>query len=250
MINVGSVTVSGDGVSGIIAQNAIGAININAGSISLEGLGGNGIEMVIGGNVRVDVGSIHGTGDNVCDFGAGIDVVRNSGLVRLTGGKATINGLERFENSGVIDLGDGKVGDLLTLSGDYVGRGDAALRLDVNAAVTASDQLVILGNASGSTRIRNEHSDNFLYSLGCAICCSRCSAFDCSGAIRRYRPGLGSCAYLSRHSNRYCGDLWRRWHRATLVVPTALNCSLGACSSCLVRMAGERSAHAARSCEA
>ena len=66
----------------------------------------------------------------------------------------TLAGLESFANSGLIDLSDGVAGDVLTVTGAYVGTGDAALSLDVDlAAPTLADRLVVGGAATGSTSI-------------------------------------------------------------------------------------------------
>jgi len=90
------------------------------------------------------------------DFGAGFDVFTNKGVVRLdkaaTPWRLSFLNLERFENAGgLVDLRNERAGDVLTLSGAYVGSDDARLGLDVDGNVV--DRLVIAGAATGKTAI-------------------------------------------------------------------------------------------------
>lgn len=128
------------------------AIRVERGTIALENRGtiAGGLQFA-GGNDQFDnAGLFVVTKDS--DFGSGTDVLRNSGTLRA-GGDVRLDGLERFENSGAIDLRNEKTGDVLTISGDYVGQGDAVVHLDIDGAGRASDRLVIEGSASGSTAI-------------------------------------------------------------------------------------------------
>nr|WP_232493690.1 pertactin-like passenger domain-containing protein [Novosphingobium kaempferiae] len=107
----------------------------------------------------VNSGKFLAMGDS--DFGDGDDLLLNSGTLVVrnlanearaaAGTSVTLKGLERFENSGTIDLRSGAVGDTLTLTGNYVGSGNALLALDVNNGL--ADNLVIQGAATGSTGI-------------------------------------------------------------------------------------------------
>lgn len=91
------------------------------------------------------------------DFGAGNDVFNNSGTLRVLGqsaipGTVTFTGLETFNNSNLINLRNGHVGDTLVLPGNYVGTGSALLGIDVNFGTTVTaDQLRVGGSATGST---------------------------------------------------------------------------------------------------
>lgn len=91
------------------------------------------------------------------DFGAGLDVFWNSGELRLIAGTAAksvaLQNLERFENSGLVELRNGVAGDTLTVSGDFVGAGGSTIALDVDVAGAKSDRLVVGGAATGSTRL-------------------------------------------------------------------------------------------------
>lgn len=86
------------------------------------------------------------------DFGAGIDSFNNAG--RLTAfSSATFNGLENFNNTGLIDLRDGATGDTLTLTGTaFNGGAGSQVGLDVNLATATADTLVV-GAASGVTSL-------------------------------------------------------------------------------------------------
>ena len=92
------------------------------------------------------------------DFGAGNDVFNNSGTLRVLGqsataGTVTFTGLETLNNSGLIDLRNGHVGDVLALPGSYTGSGAATIGVDVllGTATGTSDQLRLGGAATGST---------------------------------------------------------------------------------------------------
>lgn len=115
---------------------------------------------LITGNVEFGAGDdvVNNTGRFVLsgfsDFGGGNDRFVNTGLVTMQG-NATLARLERFVNAGTINLADGRVGDVLTISGDYVGM-DGRLVLDMDAGATggpAYDQLVVGGSATGTTTI-------------------------------------------------------------------------------------------------
>ncbi|SBV31745.1 exported protein of unknown function [uncultured Sphingopyxis sp.] len=128
------------------------AVRVENGTIAFENRGTitGGVRFAGGDDLFDNSGSLVLTKNS--DFGDGTDILRNSGVVRA-GGDLRLDGLERFENSGAIDLGNEKTGDVLTIAGDYVGRGDAVVRLDIDGAGRASDRLVIEGSASGSTAI-------------------------------------------------------------------------------------------------
>jgi outer membrane autotransporter protein len=95
--------------------------------------------------------------DKDSDFGAGTDLFKNSGTVKFATATtpkffAFLN-LEKFENSGTVDLRSGVAGDSFTLSGAYVGSGNATLGLDVNFTTGTADKFVVQGAATGSTQI-------------------------------------------------------------------------------------------------
>lgn len=90
------------------------------------------------------------------DFGGGTDLLINNGVITI-GAKATspvsvsLLSLEQFRNNGLIDMRNGHVGDVLTLSTDYDATAVARLALDVTAA--GADKLVVGGAAFGKTAI-------------------------------------------------------------------------------------------------
>lgn len=89
------------------------------------------------------------------DFGAGSDLLINSGVIRFGEATApavvTLRGLERLENSGLIDLRNGAVGDSLTVAGDFFGAAGSTVALDIDLAGGRADRLVVGGAASGTT---------------------------------------------------------------------------------------------------
>jgi outer membrane autotransporter protein len=157
-----------------VPQVGIGGVAAIVNSGTIQAQDGYAIRLASGRAVidnrgRIEGGVLLGAGDDQfdnsgtfaigrdSDFGTGVDVLRNSGAVKLASAKAAASyklaGLERFENSGTIDLGNKIAGDVLTLSGDYRGSGNAALLLDIDTAAGRGDQLVIQGDATGSTRV-------------------------------------------------------------------------------------------------
>lgn len=158
--------------NGATIVSGTGTTVTNAGTIN----GGNYALAITGGAATVNnSGTINGrvlltaNGDTVnnsgtfnanssSDFGAGTDVFNNSGTLRVLGqsttaGTVTLTGLETFNNSGLVDLRNGHVGDVLALPGTYTGSGAAQLGLDVNlgSSVFTGDQVRVGGAATGST---------------------------------------------------------------------------------------------------
>lgn len=158
--------------NGATIVSGTGATVTNAGTIG----GGNYALAIAGGAATVNnSGTINGAvlltanADTVnnsgtfnanddSDFGAGNDVFNNSGTLRVLGqsataGKVLFTGLETFNNSGLVDLRNGHVGDVLALGGAYAGSGAAQLALDVNLGTSTftGDQLRLGGAATGST---------------------------------------------------------------------------------------------------
>lgn len=89
------------------------------------------------------------------DFGDGVDLLRNTGIVALAEGKVAnilaLRNLERFENAGLVDLRNGAIGDQLTISGDFAGQEGSTVALDIDLAKGVADRLVIGGAATGKT---------------------------------------------------------------------------------------------------
>lgn len=110
-----------------------------------------------GNDIVTNNGTINAIGTS--DFGGGSDQIFNTGLLNAAraGGQGlvTFANLEQFTNAGVVSLLNGQASDRFVLSGNYVGQGNATLRLDVNlaGASTTADRLVIGGSATGSTRV-------------------------------------------------------------------------------------------------
>lgn len=101
-------------------------------------------------------GTFDATGTS--SFGGGTDTLVNTGLIRVrpaatAPGTVTFAGLESTVNSGLIDLRNGQIGDVLTLSGNFTGTGNSQVGLDVAADAGTADRLVVAGAATGSTAL-------------------------------------------------------------------------------------------------
>ncbi len=93
---------------------------------------------------------------NSVDFGGGANSLTNNATITI-GAKATspvkvtLMQLEALKNTALIDLRNGRAGDVLTLSGDYAGSGKARLGLDVGPG--GVDRLVVGDVANGKTAV-------------------------------------------------------------------------------------------------
>ena len=170
-------------LDGAPVQGATGGIDVTSGTGSLITIGdlvqaGNGLAVQVDGAAttltnqasgevvgRIDLtdandvfnnaGSFRPVGNS--SFGGGTDVLNNSGSILINPGApaapaaVTFTGLETFNNSGLIDMRNGRVGDSLTVPGAFTGSGASTLGVDVGA--TTADRLVVGGAATGSTRV-------------------------------------------------------------------------------------------------
>ncbi len=93
---------------------------------------------------------------NSVDFGDGINALTNNSVITI-GATATapvqvkLLRLEALKNTALVDLRNGRAGDVLTLSGDYNGSGKARLGLDVGP--NGADRLVVGDVANGKTAV-------------------------------------------------------------------------------------------------
>lgn len=97
---------------------------------------------------------------------AGLTTFTNTGMLSATNGTTAITGLATFTNAGAITMVDGQTNDVLTLGTpaaptNFVGA--AGSRLAVDVSPTAADQLVITGNASGTTVIAPSFVGGMVY---------------------------------------------------------------------------------------
>ncbi|MBB4859591.1 hypothetical protein HNO88_002920 [Novosphingobium chloroacetimidivorans] len=170
-------------LDGAPVQGATGGIDVTSGTGSTITIGdlvqaGNGLAVQVNGAAttvtnqatgevvgRVDLtdandvfnnaGSFRPVGNS--SFGGGTDVLNNSGSIVINPGApaapaaVAFTGLETLNNSGLIDMRNGRVGDSLTVPGAFTGSGASTLGVDVGA-ITA-DRLVVGGAATGSTAV-------------------------------------------------------------------------------------------------
>ncbi|CAN5187059.1 hypothetical protein BH10PSE4_BH10PSE4_10750 [soil metagenome] len=91
-------------------------------------------------------------------FGAtNTSTINNTGLIQIGAAGAAVSsttfaGLATLNNNGVVSLSNGVAGDVLNISGAYVGGAGAQLKLDV-AGANVSDRLQITGAATGATTV-------------------------------------------------------------------------------------------------
>jgi len=102
------------------------------------------------------------------DFRVGNDLFSNSGVVHTANNRnkneaVSFINLERFENSGLISLVDGHVGDTFTISNtvngkdlDYVASKGSALAVDayLGGPGSKADHFIVQGNVSGKTLLQ------------------------------------------------------------------------------------------------
>ncbi|MBV1688530.1 autotransporter outer membrane beta-barrel domain-containing protein [Novosphingobium sp. G106] len=156
-IDIGSATGSTVNNSGTISAGSRAIIsNGGAATINNTGTINGALALTGGGDVVNNSGQFNAAGTST--FGAA-DRFNNTGLVAV-GTASTVpatvalNGLTSFNNAGSIDMRNGRVGDRLTVSGNYVGSGNAQLGVDIAPGATVSaDRLVIAGSATGTTSV-------------------------------------------------------------------------------------------------
>ena len=160
------------GTNGATITSATGATINNAGTVgggtyAVATTGGpatinnmgtlNGAVSMIGGNGLINnSGTFNAIGTSVSTQ---TDLLSNTGIVTV-GATATapatviFAGLGRFNNAGLIDLRNGRVGDILALGGTYQGSGNAQLGVDIAPGATVpADRLLVTGAATGSTGV-------------------------------------------------------------------------------------------------
>lgn len=148
-----------NGANGYAVQINRGAATLtNTGTLvgRINFLGNNGAATMTSSRL-VNNGTFNVTGFSL--FGTGAPTLVNTGTVQVLASAPTDNltffGLSSFANSGTLSLANGRIGDLLTLPGSFVGSGASTLALDVRAGSTTglADRLVIGGAATGTTMV-------------------------------------------------------------------------------------------------
>ncbi|MBN9219803.1 MAG: autotransporter outer membrane beta-barrel domain-containing protein [Mesorhizobium sp.] len=156
------------GTSGYVGADNYLAIKSTAGTAEINdnGIIAGRVELSDADNVMNinDKGMFRAFTDS--KFGAGNDTLNNSGIVNASGSyfgstpnTVTLTGLENFVNGslgsgpGLTTMIDGVVGDQLTTSGNFTGRGNSKLGVDTNFSNNSSDTLTIGGNSYGHTNL-------------------------------------------------------------------------------------------------
>lgn len=166
--NAGTFTVASTGTLNLGDGND--TVN-NSGTYSIAGtqdfglgtdaFNNTGTVNVTGTGTLANLETFSNTGTGTVNFAAGST---------LTGGAATsFTNLGRFNAeagpvgiitptftngvSGVIDMQDGAIGDVTTVTGNYVGVAGSKVLIDANADLSGSDRLVVTGNITGTSQL-------------------------------------------------------------------------------------------------
>ena len=167
--------------SGIFSESGAGTLINNYVGASISGGGGEALFIEGAPAVVNNAGYIYGyavmlSNHNVVNnsgtwfaygnsyFGTGSDVFNNTGLVKVNPFSGTAqttvwSGLTAFNNSGLVDLRNGHVGDVFTLSGNggvgtvWTGSGASTLGVDANLGASLASDRMNIGAANGSTAL-------------------------------------------------------------------------------------------------
>jgi len=140
-----SLVVSGGNFTGITtltnSSSATPGISIGAGRLLSAGL----ITNFSSATIDLANGSVLSSSTDIQNFGT----IRTP----IAGTSATITTGGAFNNgaTGVINLQNGAATDRLTINGNYVGIPGSRIALDFNSQSNTADQVIITGNASGTT---------------------------------------------------------------------------------------------------
>ncbi|MEN2789556.1 hypothetical protein ABC974_07965 [Sphingomonas oligophenolica] len=216
---------SGDGIL-IDLYGATGTIN-NAGTIATAG-DGFAIEATAGldyyghASSRITVNN-SGRILGAVKLGAGADVLNNSGVFVATkdsdfggGGDSFVNSgtlfvapgvkagtiafanLATFTNqSGLIDFRNGMAGDVLKLSGSFVGSGSSSLAVDLDGAT--ADRLEVAGAATGHTGIILNIAENDLHLFASPVTVVKGGTGSAADAFSITNPDIGLLHYGIRY---------------------------------------------------
>lgn len=139
--------------AGLISATTVPTIIAENGTVRFDNSGTfiGSVSFGAGDDLIINSGMFSMSGTS--DFWTGDDLFVNTGTVSLLA-NAAFTGLERFDNAGLVTMANNSAGEVLTLSGDYVGNnGRLALDIDTASAVMRNDMLVIGGSASGTTTL-------------------------------------------------------------------------------------------------
>lgn len=153
--SINGTTINNAGILGAARNGYTLAVTGGPATVNNSGTLNSDITLTAG-NDTVNNSGTFVLGDNP-NFGAGLDTFNNTGTVvfgqRTAASAKTMVGLERLNNSGLIDMRNGITGDTLTIPGTFTGSGNSQLGVDVNLGTGASDTLIVGGAATGSSSI-------------------------------------------------------------------------------------------------
>jgi outer membrane autotransporter protein len=161
-IDVTSATTAGVTIRGLVQSSQAFALQADGGAATVAVVAGGTLRGRIDLTDNGDTVNNSGTFETIgaSEFGAGADLLSNAAgaMVRSVNGAAVLAGLETFNNSGLVEMRDGAVGDSLNVSGAYQGQAGSALGLDVDFTAGTADRLIVGGGATGSTVINMQAS--------------------------------------------------------------------------------------------
>lgn len=136
------------------------------------------------------------------DFGGGGDSFVNSGTVFVAPGAKpgtiTFANLATFTNQGgLVDFRNGVAGDVLKLSGSFVGSGGSSLAVDVDGAM--ADRLEISGAATGHTGIILNIAAKDVHLFAAPVTVVKGGAGSASNAFSITNPDIGLLHYGVRY---------------------------------------------------
>lgn len=145
-------------IGGTVSADAGLALDIKGGAATID----NNANTILG---RIDLTAnddvlnnagrftAHGTSD----FGAGTDVVNNTGIIDMGESdarrSAVFANLERLNNAGVIDLSNGVAGDVFAISGILNGRAGNSVAMDLDLTGAPLADRIVAGGFEGVTEV-------------------------------------------------------------------------------------------------
>ncbi|MFJ6024000.1 autotransporter outer membrane beta-barrel domain-containing protein [Brevundimonas sp. NPDC092305] len=159
---VGLKLMSGTGthliLDGTVSATSGLALDIKGGAATIDNRGNTivgRVDLTANDDVLDNVGRFTTSGNS--DFGAGTDVINNTGLIELAEAagarSASFLNLERLNNAGTIDLSNGRSGDILNVSGVFNGQTGGTVLMDLDLRGEPSADRIVAGGFEGVTRV-------------------------------------------------------------------------------------------------
>ncbi|MGN6651974.1 autotransporter outer membrane beta-barrel domain-containing protein [Trinickia sp.] len=243
----GAVSLIGTGTTILTANNAYtGGTTVSAGTLAIgdashpQATSGSGNVSVASGAALGGYGQITGSVQN-----DGTLAAANALPVFTTGSTGTLRIGGSLTNNGVLQLAaaNGNAGNVLQVAGNYGGNGQLVLNTVLNqgGAASQTDQLIVGGNASGSTAITLNRSGSGAQTVGDGIQVVRVGGTSAANSFRLAGPiQAGAYQYLLYQGGATDSNSWYLRSQFEQTTPTA-----GAGASVLPATSGASAAVAA-----